>query len=221
MFALAIAAITCTANAQRHYDDLYMTQEMAYDKVISMDDEVTNTLVVHNRVENVYHINSVEQRHYVINGVQTRKLRRGGVNRIRYLPRRRVLIPSNEYYEPTMQYQQVQPQYSCVGDNNKWFFYFQLNSDFLADKSELGHLIDFAKNNSFTSLYIDAYADSNTGNYSVNMQISQARANTIVNILLREGITSDRLFVQCHGSVVQPYNTNNLNRCVTVVAKNR
>jgi len=109
-------------------------------------------------------------------------------------------------------------KYICLegSDDDKWFFFFRLNSDYLTNREELGHLIDYARTNPYSSFYIDAYADAETGDYETNMRISQMRANAIISVLLREGVSRNRLFVQHHGSVSQPYKTNNLNRCVTV-----
>ena len=95
-------------------------------------------------------------------------------------------------------------------------FYFQINSDYLTNTSEIGHLIEYAKRNQYSQLYIDAYSDRDTGDEQYNMELSKRRADRIVGILLTEGINPDRLNIKYHGSVNQIYRTNNLNRCVTV-----
>ena len=213
--ALFLCSVT---NAQRDYQHAYADGVFNnFDEVEEVYDDVTNKLVIHKKVTNVYHVDGqTEERHFDAYG------RRVGYARYaprgRAIARRNVIIVPHGYssYEPVQVYEE--PQYSCLSESNenKWFFFFQFNSSFLTNKEELGHLIDYASNNMCSSLYIDAYADADTGDYESNLRISKARANTIVKVLLREGISRNRLFVKCHGSINQPYNTNNLNRCVTV-----
>lgn len=227
LITLAIVLmLSITANAQREYrgcyDDVYSTYDnrcsRQYDEVEEVCDEVTNKLVIHKTKKNVYHVNEgVEERHYNINGRFVGYVSRGNnisSRRVVTVPSRTV-VPRVSYYEPVEQCRNT--QYSCLGDNNDmWYFVFQLNSDYLTNKEELLHLINYAVSNPYANFYIDAYADADTGSYNTNMNISRARANRVIEVLIREGINRNRLYVSYHGSVVQPYNTNNLNRCVTV-----
>ena len=229
IITLAIASLlTISADAQRvgrsTYDDVYPECGRHYDKIEEVYDDVSNKLVVHKKRENVYHVyGEVEEVHYDACGNYVgRSVRKGTpVVRTTVVPTRRVVQttrvvqPRTYSYEPVEQYGKT--QYSCLGDNDdKWFFFFQFNSDYLTNREELGHLIDYAVSNPYANLYIDAYADADTGTYETNMNISRARANRIIEVLINEGINRKRLFVNCHGSISQPYNTNNLNRCVTV-----
>jgi outer membrane protein OmpA-like peptidoglycan-associated protein len=227
LFFIAALSFCCVANAQRAQQTIYMDGTYNstdcindFDEVEEVYDGVSNKLVIHKKITNVYHVNGqTEERHYDAYGRQ--------IGYARYAPRCRtnvrrnaVVIPNRcDSYEPIETYEES--QYSRLSEENgkKWFFYFQFNSSFLTNKEELYHLIDFAANNMCSSLYIDAYADAGTGDYESNLRISKARANTIINVLLREGISRNRIFVKCHGSINQPYSTNNLNRCVTVSAR--
>jgi hypothetical protein len=225
ILALAFAAMSLSACAQVDYrqcDNLYPPQNdngcvSRFDDVVDEVSTVRNVLVRNKEVVNYYHDNVVVENHYNIS--------RRPIGYARYFPRRYGYCPTryvtivpreNIYYVPTRT--DRNSQYISVGAkcDNKWFFFFDLNSSFLKNKEEIGHLIDYAKSNPYSVFYIDAYADVETGDYNTNIQISQMRANTIINILLGEGISNKRLFVQYHGSVTQPYRTNNLNRCVTV-----
>ena len=226
MLLLAMAAMSLTACAQseyRSYDNLYPDVNTGscvaqFDEVIDEVSTVKNVLVRNKEVVNYYHDNVVVENHYNMNG--------RAVGYARYIPRRpvshatsnRVVIPRRvtSSYAHTKTYEKH--KYICLegSDDDKWFFFFRLNSDYLTNREELGHLIDYARTNPYSSFYIDAYADAETGGYEANMRISQMRANAIISVLLREGISKNRLFVQHHGSVKQPYRTNNLNRCVTV-----
>ena len=228
MLLMAMAALSLQSCAQveyRSYDNLYPDVNTGscisqFDEVVDEVSTVKNVLVRNKEVINYWHDKVVEENHYNVNGRV--------VGYARYSPRRsvshatsnRVVIPrrvtATSSYAPVQTYEQ--PQYTCLDSegDGKWFFFFQLNSDFLTNREELGHLIDYARTNPYSTFYIDAYADAGTGGYETNMRISQMRANAIISVLLREGVSKNRLFVQHHGSVNQPYRTNNLNRCVTV-----
>jgi len=237
LFALALGAVL-SANAQREYQDgVYtvvgqrgnkidvtkgrcQTQQPqfyiedntqcfnGYDDVIENESSVKNVLVKDYQTINYYHENVVKENHYY---VSNRPVYR------RTAPRSSISVEGRyTYRRPVESFN----DYQQLSDDNKWFFFFQLNSDFLTNSEELGHLIDYALSNPRCKLYIDSYADALTGSESYNMEISQRRANTVINYLIREGVNRNRLFVKCHGCVSQPYNNNNLNRCVTVKTSN-
>lgn len=241
LFALALGAVL-SANAQREYQDgVYtvvgqhgnridvrkgncQTQQPQfyiedntqcfsdYDDVIENENSVRNVLVKENETVNYYHVREVKENHFYIGNTPTRHV----PVRKRYVDRRiETYAPVSSYINHS-NYSPVQ-----VDNGDKWFFFFQFNSDYLTNREELGHLIDFAKCNPFTIFYIDSYADAETGTLAQNESISKRRANTVVNYLIREGISVDRLFVNYHGCVNQPYRNNNLNRCVTVKTVNR
>ena len=233
MFALMLPVVAI--NAQKEYptsgDDLYQQASCTekYDEVEEVCDGTINKLVIHKQKKNVYHVNGVvEEHHYTINGTQVGHSRYYPSNsRPYYAQRRPVVIPQKRkylrsyvqmrqnYYEPD------NASYTCLGDdddNGKWFFFFRLSSDYVENKEELARLIEYAKYNINYDFYIDAYADAETGRYGTNEILSENRANSIVGILLKEGISKKRLFVKCHGSGSQIYETNSLNRCVTVRA---
>ena len=227
VLALALIAslsVNAQVNGYREYcDEVYLNSKNAdcidkYDEVEEVCDEVVNKLVIHNVVKNVYHVNGrVEENHYTLSGRPVGYI--GRVPRpIRHYSQRAVVIPtrSRVSYEPVQTFDNI--QYNSVSEccDNKWVFFFQINSDYLTNKEELGHLIDYAKSNPSSVFYIDAYADIETGGYDTNLRISKMRANAVIGFLIREGVNKNRLFVNYHGSTDQPYRTNNLNRCVTV-----
>ncbi len=234
MYAMLLSLTAC---AQREYfidDNVYYRGVNnpqvvnGYDEVIQEEQTVKNVLVRHQQVTNVYHVNEARENHYIINNVPYYRAYVRG----HYIPSRtRVNINRRSYYCPyTVErgYYRVEvPEYNdysykmVENNSNKWFFYFQLNSDYLTNREELGHLIDYAKTNQNVVFYIDSYADAETGTQEYNMDISTRRANAIISVLLREGINRNRLFVKNHGCYIQEYNTNSLNRCVTVKASFR
>jgi outer membrane protein OmpA-like peptidoglycan-associated protein len=233
---ISMALLALAACAPREYSDLH--HNMYYDDVINEENVVRNTLVRHQEVDNYYHVNEVKENHYYLNGSNNvccyyyPHYSRYRPYYRHYYPTRRIVYVNrpttvvryvnqerdNAFYKQehtTNNYS----KYTNIGNyENKWYFYFQLNSDRLTEKEEIGHLIDYAKSHTNMSFYIDSYADANTGTYEYNMDLSERRAKTIINILINEGISGSRLFVRNHGSSSQNYNTNNLNRHVVVKA---
>ena len=177
-------------------DNRVFSNGVNYDDVIENNSTIKNVLVKDCETINYFHVNEVKENHYYINGDCR------GYN---YLPRSDCRASYDGYNQL--------PQ-----NDEKWFFYFHINSDYLINKEELGHLINYAKENPTAEFYIDSYADAATGSSQINLELSKRRSNSIVNILLAEGINRNRIFVKYHGSYEQVYNTNYLNRCVTIKA---
>jgi outer membrane protein OmpA-like peptidoglycan-associated protein len=199
--------------AQSNYD----SNAFFYDNVIDDEQVVQNTLVRHQRTVNYYHVNETKENHYYIGNTK----RYYPYQRSYYYGYRRYQAPyrqPNRYYRSGHKYRYAEPITNSIS-SNKWFFYFELDSDSIINEEEIMHLIDFAKVNRNVVFYIDSYADAQTGNSEYNMDLSIRRANAITSILQREGISRNRLMVCPNGSNVQKYNTNNLNRCVTVKAQ--
>lgn len=226
LFALAVVAL---ANAQReyrsYYDDVYLSIPVdnfvdGYDEVETVYDRTTKKLVVHNELKEVIHVKGkTEEIHYNEVGVPIGSVR---LQAPRHRLTNQIAMRRNvQRYGHINSYRS--DGYTCLGDadDSRWLFFFQLNSDYLTNKEELGHLIDYANRNPYATFNIDAYADAETGGYDVNMNISRARADAVIRVLRREGIGANRLYVQYHGSVIQPYRTNNLNRCVRVSIRYR
>ena len=86
----------------------------------------------------------------------------------------------------------------------KTSIFFALNSDKIAKKEEvnLNALVDFAKENSDAKIQINGYADSATGNATINNSLSERRANAVKNYLIGKGVAAERIIVaQGHGGV--------------------
>ena len=214
LFLSLLISYSFSACAQSNYD----SNVVVYDNVIEDEQVVQNTLVKHQKTINYYHVNETRENHYYLdNGLPHYYLHQRTNNY-----RKRPTTYREPYYSSPRQskYRRAKPistNYQRVQDK-KWFFYFDIDSYSLINKEELGHLIDYAKTNRNAVFYIDSYADAQTGDDYYNMELSSMRANTITDILQREGISNNRLMVCPNGSSIQEYNTNNLNRCVIVKA---
>lgn len=224
---LLVLMFAANVNAQREYrvvgqrgnkvevsrcDDVYVgtpivgqrcetADGVVFDRVVNEAQSCENVLVKEQKVVNYYHMTEEVENHFYISNTPT-------VREKHYQPGQTYGYTDNCGYK----------KYGSITTPTQedWYFYFQLNSDFLTNTSEIGHLIEYARRNQYSQLYIDAYSDRDTGNKQYNMELSKRRADRIVGILLNEGVNPDRLNIRCHGSINQIYRTNNLNRCVTV-----
>ena len=187
---------------------------VVFDRVINEAQSCENVLVKEQKVVNYYHMTEEVEKHYYISNAPVVKSNPPVVRRDLPKPRQGGYVDSRGYHKYT-----DNRGYTGVSTQNDWYFYFRINSDLLDNNpSEIGHLIEYAKRNPYSQLYIDAYSDRDTGNERHNMELSKGRADRIVGILLTEGINPDRLNIRYHGSINQIYETNDLNRCVTVKA---
>lgn len=77
------------------------------------------------------------------------------------------------------------------------------------------NVAEYLKANPDVKLYVDGYADKDTGSNRYNMTLSERRCKAVVKILTEEyGIAANRLETKAFGCDEQPYNTNNWNRIV-------
>jgi outer membrane protein OmpA-like peptidoglycan-associated protein len=94
---------------------------------------------------------------------------------------------------------------------------FAINSATICDQ-EMVNIYNTAawmQNNPDQNVVIFGFADKATGTSSYNMQLSQRRAQAVMDALVNKyGINPDRLAIQAEGSNVQPYDVNNWNRIV-------
>jgi len=58
--------------------------------------------------------------------------------------------------------------------------------------------VQFLKDNPLTKLEIQGHTD-NTGTLAANTKLSQLRANSVVNYLVKSGISKERLFAKGYG----------------------
>lgn len=234
---LLVLMFAANVNAQREYrvvgqrgnkvevsrcDDVYVgtpiveqrcetADGVVFDRVVNEAQSCENVLVKEQKVVNYYHMTEEVENHYYISNAPVVRSNPPVVRRDLPKPRQGGYVDSRGYHKYT-----DNRGYTGVSTKDDWYFYFQINSDYLTNTSEIGHLIEYAKRNQYSQLYIDAYSDRDTGDEQYNMELSKRRADRIVGILLTEGINPDRLNIKYHGSVNQIYRTNNLNRCVTV-----
>lgn len=94
---------------------------------------------------------------------------------------------------------------------------FKLNSAVVSPMEMVNvyNVAEYLKANPDVKLFIDGYADKDTGSSNYNLELSEKRCNAVKNLLVEEyDIAADRLECKSFGSETQPYNTNNWNRVV-------
>ena len=69
------------------------------------------------------------------------------------------------------------------------------------------------------TISIKGYADKGTGNPKLNEGYAKQRAEKIAKLLQEKGIPANRMNVSSYGDTVQPFEENDMNRCVIVVGE--
>lgn len=87
--------------------------------------------------------------------------------------------------------------------------YFEVGKENIKTEfsTDLDKLIQFLKDNPDTRLEIQGHTD-NTGSLALNTRLSQARASSVVNYLVKNGISSSRLLAKGYGPSM-PVDNNN------------
>ena len=98
--------------------------------------------------------------------------------------------------------------------------FFNLGSSKIASRKDLQNvsaLVDMAKANN-SKIVVTGYADSKTGSANFNQTLSEKRANTVVNELVKMGVNRDNIEVVAAGGV-DTLNPISYNRRATVAIK--
>ena len=98
------------------------------------------------------------------------------------------------------------------------YFFFNLNSDVLVDRSQLVNLdeIAFIAKQHGYGISISGAADSATGTEEINSDLSKKRARYIASELIKRGIAKDHLHGYSYGGI-DKYKPNEANRFTVVV----
>lgn len=94
---------------------------------------------------------------------------------------------------------------------------FKINSAKISDEEAVNvyNIAQWMKANPKAKVVVDGYADRDTGSSEYNMELSNRRAQAVIDALTGDyGISADRLAKRASGSDVQPYPENDWNRIV-------
>jgi outer membrane protein OmpA-like peptidoglycan-associated protein len=86
------------------------------------------------------------------------------------------------------------------------------------EQQKLQDIIDYMNKYPQAKVQIDGYADAGTGNDRINDRLAAQRADVVVKALQDKGIAADRISYGSHGSRVQPFAENDLNRVSICIA---
>ena len=95
---------------------------------------------------------------------------------------------------------------------------------FSLDQAKIASRKDLVQVNELVSTYKDknfkvtGYADSKTGKSTYNQKLSERRANTVANELVKMGVNRDNIEIVAAGGV-DTWNPNNYNRCAVIEVK--
>jgi len=78
---------------------------------------------------------------------------------------------------------------------------------------------DWAKKYPAKKLNVSGYADKQTGNAKLNQMYSEQRVNKVVDMLKKKGVPQSQISSKAYGDTVQPFTTNDENRCVIIEGK--
>lgn len=99
---------------------------------------------------------------------------------------------------------------------------FTCNDHFAIAKTEpinesvIAKVSDFYKTYKNVKVEVTGYADKGTGNPTINMTLSQKRAETVAAALEAAGVPAEAMTVAWKGDTVQPFEENDENRAVII-----
>lgn len=107
------------------------------------------------------------------------------------------------------------PKPAPVIKNLKENIFYSIRSSTVSktEWNKVENVAKFMQENPDATVEIAGYADIKTGNPTINMKISNQRANDLKNILIKKyNIDSSRINVDAKGDTVQPFTENEQNR---------
>ena len=99
--------------------------------------------------------------------------------------------------------------------------FFLINSWVIDDvqAAKIREIADYMAKYPDAKVTIDGYADAGTGNDQINDRLAAQRADAVVKVLKEQyGISADRITYDSHGSRVQPFAENDMNRVSICIA---
>jgi outer membrane protein OmpA-like peptidoglycan-associated protein len=93
---------------------------------------------------------------------------------------------------------------------------FEIGKDKIlkTNRSTILNIAEILKNNQNSKVVLNGYSDSQTGSAKRNMELSNARVETVKNELVKLGVDENRIETHSYGDTVQPFNENVANRVV-------
>lgn len=80
----------------------------------------------------------------------------------------------------------------------------------------IDEIVIWYNNHPGKTIYLKGFADKETGNAKLNLQLANQRIKNIADLLTRKGVAVNKIKSQAYGDSVQPFTENSRNRCVIV-----
>jgi Outer membrane protein and related peptidoglycan-associated (lipo)proteins len=99
--------------------------------------------------------------------------------------------------------------------------FFLINSSVLRENQmdKVDNIVNYLNENKDSKVQLIGYADKNTGNAEINMELSENRANVVRDMLIKKGIDANRISVDFKGDKIQPNDTPEENRVCICIAE--
>lgn len=108
--------------------------------------------------------------------------------------------------EPVVEKPQPKPEAVVAVEPMKQSIFFALNSAKIQDDqlAKIESLVKHLEKYPAAKVAVTGYADKETGNSTINMTLSEKRANNVADALKAKGIAADRIVTDFKGDTVQP-----------------
>ena len=99
--------------------------------------------------------------------------------------------------------------------------FFAINSSVIrpSEQVKVNKLVAYLNEHKNAKVSIVGYADSKTGNATINHKLSDKRANSVKQALMKQGIAEQRITIDFKGDTVQPFQVNEDNRVCMCIAE--
>lgn len=118
-----------------------------------------------------------------------------------------------EHHAPVVEEKKIEPLRRDV------FFSINKSDVAPAEQQKITDIVNYLNENPDTKVAVTGYADSGTGNSTINAKIARLRADAVTKALSAAGIAADRITTESKGDTVQPFSENDLNRVTIIIAQ--
>lgn len=123
-----------------------------------------------------------------------------------------------ETRQDTIWYDDVVETPKEANGSNTWTVFYDIReSDFKADE-QLAGIGAFLKDFHDCKVDVKSYADVETGNPQLNLELSKQRMEKAVKALTDAGVPASAITSNCYGDTIQPFAENEKNRVTIIVA---
>ena len=122
--------------------------------------------------------------------------------------------------DPTPKFERTETESAVLKEVKEDIFFLIGKTDIRkSEEQKVADLIQMMKESPVAKVIITGYADANTCNPRINMELSKKRAENVAKALIDGGIEADRVIVEYKGDTVAPYDTPIKNRVAICLVK--